>query len=315
MRGFGKIGMLCAMLVVSALVVSSVPAAALDRSGGDFWEYDVEMSYSMLDVGLFELTGTMTHSFEETDEVTVNGTEYDVNVLNIEGSVAGSVDVLGIQTNLTITLSGSTSETDDGIATVTDDIFMHANVTMNIGGFTMSTLMVMETSGTYSEPFLSGFEPGDTGTGDEWQEVVTETITSKMWMNSTSETPLYDMTVEDTVTYDVSVASERDEVETDAGTFNCLKMTVTADSGDYEIFWVSEKVGYIVKKETWQQGASEPSETMVLTDYEWTNTAMMFYLYIAVGVVVLVVAVVVLAVLMRRRKAKPAVAPPPAQQT
>jgi hypothetical protein len=302
------------MLVVSALVMSSVPAAALDRSDGDFWEYDVVMSLDLTGFGLleFELTGTMTHTFEETDEVTVNGTEYDVNVIDIEGVVGGSIDIMGIPTNLTIALSGYTSETDDGIATVADDVVMDVDATAF--GIPLVSF-IMGTSGTYSPPFLSGFKPGDTGKGDSWEEVVTETITSKMWNNSISETPWLDMTVEDTITYEVSVASERDEVETEAGTFNCLKMTVTADGGDYEIYWVSEKVGYIVKKETWPQGASEPSETITLTDYEWTNTAMMMYIYVAIGIVVVVVAAVVLVVLMRRKKAKPAVASPPAQQT
>ena len=167
--------------------------------------------------------------------------------------------------------------------------------------------MTIEQEDTYSPPYISGFDPGDTGTGDSWEETVTATSTFKTLLN---DTELVNMTMTNTYDYSFVVASSEQEITTPAGTFDTLVLTVTdTGSGDYEKYWVSEKVRNIVKKETWSNGSSVPSEVLVLSDYKVSN--LMIMLIIGLGIGVAVIAVVVLAIVLKRRRAKRTVAPPP----
>lgn len=304
MNSNARLALVCSVVLSFALTASSAPAAALDRSGGDFWKYDATMDFEGA-----EMSGWVKYSYDGKDSLTVGGNDYGVSVMKVEGNLAGSMEILTVPVDLSAAASGYSYESSDGIAIVMEDVFLYMNMSMNVGGFFISIRQTMETKVTYSPPYLSGFEPGETGAGDSWEETVAVTTTMRIWENDTLAS---DETSTETDTYSFDVASSEQTVTTPAGTFDTLVLTVTnTDSGDYERYWISEKVRNIVKKESWEEGGGEPFETLVLSDYDVSD--LMVMLFIGLAIAVAAVAVIVLALVMMKRRAKPTIAlPPPA---
>ena len=285
----------CVLLMVA---LAAVPAAAVDRSNGDYWTYT--MSFDTLGYGALGLSanGTLTYTRVDQDTITLGGTSYDVNVLRISGGVSGGVDFLGLE--MLVALGGYLYETLDGMALAKADMTAWTNMTFGTGTFQLSSRTESQTMTTYSPPLLSGFDPSTAVPGDTWTETVECITTTTEWINGTMQgTPALDSRI---LIYTNVVASAKETVTTEAGTFETLRITSTDSDGNSVVYWWSSEAQNFVKKDTYEQGSATPVTTMVLKDYS-TRSSISLALVAALGSIVFVVALVVLAlVLLKKRK-------------
>jgi hypothetical protein len=295
----------CVLSCVAVLSLLASPVAALDRSEGDYWVYSTEMGFEGIDV-----SGTYRYEFSEKDTITVGSESYDVNVLEITGSLDGQTDdFLGMSAAIEIDVHGFVYEVQGSMASLKEDIYLWANVTVDM---VVEVVIRMESQDvvTYSPPQMTGFVDGETGTGDQWDETTNMSSTSTIWVDGVIDETDSDESEE---TYSFSIAAAEDSVVTDAGTFSCLKMTVTDGEGDFDIYWYSSDVGSWVKAEMYNEGDSEPYTTLELSEYSYSKGSGAVILIIAgVGVAVLVVVVVAVLLMAKRRGQKPVVVPPQA---
>lgn len=284
----GPISILSIALVVA---LAAFPAAAVERSRGDFWTYTMSMGVSEISAN-----GTTTYTYVDQDRITVGGTSYDVNVMKISGGASGSVDFLGFEASLT--LGGYVYETQSGMALVKNHLFMWTNLTFGTGSFQIVSRAESEIQTTYSSALMSGFDPSSTGPGDSWSETVTETTTTTNWVNGTMQGSPDAET--GTLTYNFVVASAKETVSTPAGKFESLRITATDSDGNSVVYWWSADAKNFVKEDTYEQGSSTPVVTLLLKDYN-AGSSVSLTLIVVVGGIVLLVALVVLALVMLKR--------------
>jgi len=296
------VGVLCAVLVMAAF---SVPAVAVDRSSGEYWTYEMTMDLS----GLI-MNGTVTYSFDKTDTIVVNGTSYDVNVMEIDGSIEATTSLFGSTVSVVVELGGFSYETREGLAVVKEDTFMRMNTSMTIGTLHMYMDMETEMDTTFTPPLMSGFDPDSTGPGDSWTETVNMHMVSKTWENGTLTD---NSTDDDTAVYSIEVASSTQTIVTDAGSFETLRITVTnTDDDSYEVFWWSSEVGNYVKQESYESGSDDPYITLSLKEYGTSKGVnILLIVLIAAGALVVIVLLVVVLMVMRRRPGQPVPYQPP----
>lgn len=307
--GSTKVVLASALALTAVLSLLAMPAEALSRSAGDYWVYEGGM-----DIEGVQASGSFRYEFEKSDSLTIGSTVYEVNVMRITGSMTGITDdLLGMSASVEATFDGRTYETKDGFGTVKDDMYMWANMTIGTGSFSLVMRTESQEVTTYSPPAFSGFDADGTGTGDEWDETVNVTSSSTVWVDGAIDDTSSD-TYEETLSY--SVAASEDTVTTDAGTFDCLKITVTDSEGDYEVNWYSGEVGNFVKMSYFELGESTPFLSLELTEYRFSgDDGMLLTLVIGVGVVVVAVVIAAALLLMRRRGRAPEqpLPPPPSQ--
>lgn len=305
---WGRITGVFAFSIVVSLMALAVPASAVDMSDGDYWTYDMAMDFDEV-----ALTGSITLTFEDTDELTVGSESYEVNVMRINGSASGSIDLLGSPMEYSMDFGGYSYDSVDGIATVKEDMFMWANVSWGTAPITLSYRVEEEITTAYSPPLLSGYDEETTGVGDSWDETLNMTMTTTTWLNGTIEDTTTDS---EQMTYSVAVAA--DEVDKTVGdnTYSTLRITVIDESGDYEVYWYSEDVGGFVAIYSYSEGETTPYSTLDLTEFEHsTGAARLAIVMIVVGIVVAAVVVAaVLLLVMKRRKTAAAAPPMPIQE-
>ncbi|MGQ9588253.1 MAG: hypothetical protein ACUVT7_07735, partial [Thermoplasmata archaeon] len=296
------VGVLCAVLVMAAF---SVPAAAVDRSSGEYWTYDMTMNLSGLSAN-----GIVTYSFDKTDTIVVNGSSYDVNVMEIEGSVEASTSLFGSTVSVVAELEGHSYETREGLAVVMEDASLRVNTSMTLGTLHMYMDMETEIDTSYTPPLMSGFDPDSTGPGDSWTETVNMHMHSKTIENGT-ETD--NSTNDETVVYSIALASSTQTIVTNAGTFETLRMTVAnTDDHSYEVFWWSSEVNNYVKQESYEAGSDEPYVTLSLKEYGRSSAMNILLVGLIAGVALVVILVLVVVVMaMRRRPGQPVPYQPP----
>ena len=293
MRARRFVGPISVVSIALVVALAAFPAAALDRSRGDFWTYTMSMGVSEISAN-----GTTTYTYVDQDRITVGGTSYDVNVMKISGGASGSVDFLGFEASLT--LGGYVYETQSGMALVKNDLFMWTNLTFGTGSFQIVSRAESEIQTTYSPALISGFSPSSTGPGDSWSETVTETTTTTNWVNGTMQGPPDTKT--GILTYNFVVASAKEIVTTPAGKFESLKITATDIDGNSVVYWWSADAKNFVKEDTYEKGSPNPVVTLLLKDYN-AGSSVSFTLIVAMGGIVLLVALVVLArVMLKMRK-------------
>ncbi|HIJ17675.1 MAG TPA: hypothetical protein HA364_07875 [Thermoplasmata archaeon] len=294
--GLVKATLACSLALVAVLSLFVPPAAAVNRSEGDYWLYEGEM-----DLGEITVSGSFRYEFEAKDSLVVGSETYDVDVLKVTGSMAGETDGSAlIPGSVEMVFDGYTYEIEGGIASVREDMYAWGNITVGTGSLALVTRVEMQDVTTYSPPLLSGFADGETGTGDEWNETTNVTRTVTHWTNGTMDITSSD---EDVETYSFSVAAAEETVTTDAGTFSCLKMTVTRDSRVSHVYWYSSDVSSWVKISTYSPlDDSAPYMTLELAEYEHSACSdTMIILIIGLGILVAVVVVVVVLLMMRKR--------------
>jgi hypothetical protein len=287
-----SVNRICAVIaagIAFLMMSAAMPVAALDRGGGDFWTYATTSDF----LGV-QITGTTTYTFEDSRSLTVGSSVYKVNVLSVEGSASGSGNII-VPFEVTIAYGGFLYITQDGMGIVKDDAITWTNSTWGPQGFQLSVETEEEHVTTFSPPMMSGFDTETSEPGDTWIE--TTTITEETWVNSTLEDDSSDET-----TFGVAIWSQTDIVETDAGTFEALKITVMEDDDDTIVFWWSSEVGNFVQQHNYDSGSNDPTSTMKLKDYSYSPGLDNVLLFVAIGGAVLVVALVVLALVMLRRR-------------
>ena len=293
-----------ALAFVAILSVFAMPADALNRSGGDYWVYEGTM-----DVEGVPVDGTFRYEFEKEDTLTIGTEVFEVNVMKITGSLSGTTDdLLGMSASVQATFDGKTYETRDGFGTVKEDMYLWINMTFGTGSFSLVMRMELQDVSIYSPPSFSGFDEDETGTGDQWEETVNVTSTSVVWVDDVIDESSSESYEE---TYQYSVAATEDRPVTEAGTFDCLKITSTDSEGNYRVNWYSHEVGNYVKMSYFDLGESSPYLSLELSEYKYSkDSALVMTLIIGVGILVVVAIIVVALLLMRKRGQTPAQAPP-----
>ncbi|OGS55579.1 MAG: hypothetical protein A3K60_07715 [Euryarchaeota archaeon RBG_19FT_COMBO_56_21] len=280
----------------AVLLVASFPASAVERTIGDFYTYDFQTEIMGMQV-----TGDLRYEFEGTDVISLDGTDYAVNVMSISGELSGGVMMVDL---VTATVDGTSYETRDGSALVMEEFAFFANSTFGTGQFAQVGTLVEEISSSQSPPLLSGFDPSSTVLGDEWSETVMVRAVNATWLNGALwGDPVW---TNQTIQYNVSVDSATDDITTKAGTFECMMITATNGTGDSLVYWWSSEVGSFVRIHTYSEGDSEPGETLELTDYRHEDPVNII-LIVTIGGAVLAVSIVIMAVVLMimRRKAPP----------
>lgn len=278
-----------ALGIAFVMISAAMPVAAVDRGGGDFWTYATTSDF----IGV-QVTGTITYTCEDSRSLTVGSSVYDVNVLSVEGSASGSGNII-VPFEVSITYGGFLYVAQDGMGIVKDDAITWTNSTWGSTGFQLAFNTEEEFVTTFSPPMMAGFDTETSEPGDSWVE--TTTITEELWVNGTLEGDS-----SDEATFGVAIWSQTDVVETDVGTFETLKITLTDDEDDRIVFWWSSEVGNFVQQHTYESGSSDPTTTMKLTDYSYSPGLESILLFVAIGGAVLVVALIVLALVMLRRR-------------
>lgn len=303
--GWAKVLLTSALAFVTVLSALAVPVTALSRSEGDYWVYGTSMDFEGIPT-----TGSFRVEFVEKDTLTIGSESYDVCVLRVTGSMSGETDdFMGMAASVEIAMSGYNYEVAGSLATVKDDMYMWANFTVDTGSFALTTRMETQDVTTYSPAQLSGFVEGETGTGDEWDETIEVSTTNTVWMEGVIDDTSSD---EYTETYSYAIAAAEESVTTDAGTFDCLKITVTDSEGDYEVYWYSSDVGSWVKLASYSLGDPDPYFTLELTEYKYSTASdTMLILFVVLGVVAAVVVIAVIVMVMRGKGRTPVEMPPP----
>lgn len=293
-----------ALAFVAVLSLFAAPADALSRSDGDYWVYEGSM-----DVEGVSVTGDFRYEFEKADSLTLGSDVHDVNVMKVTGSMSGATDdLLGVSATVGVVFDGHVYETSDGFGTVKEDMYMWTNMTLGTGSISLTVRIESQEVTTYSAPLFSGFDEEETGTGDAWEETTNVTHSSTTWVDDA-----VDDTSTDTyeATYSYSVAAAEDTVTTAAGTFDCLKITVTDDDGDYEIDWYSPDVGNYVKMSYYEMGDSTAYMSLELTEFSHSgNSGLMMMLVIGLVAVVVIVVILIALLMMRKRGRTPSQGPP-----
>ncbi|MEW5748395.1 MAG: hypothetical protein AB1793_06395 [Candidatus Thermoplasmatota archaeon] len=301
--GMWKQAVVCALSLVAVMSVFAAPAAATDRSEGDYWVYEGEMEYEGIAV-----TGTFRYEFEEKDSLTVGSETYDVNVMKVTGSMTGETDdFLGISATVEMTFDGYSYDLVGGMAVVKEDMHMWANLTIGTGSLAIVTMVETQDVTTNSPPFMSGFVDGETGAGDQWNETVEVSTTSTTWIDGAMEDTYSGTYTED---HAFTVAAAEESVTVDAGTFSCLKITATGEWDDYIVYWYSPDVAGWVKMSSYSMGETSPYMTIELSEYTHGGLSATMVLMI-VGAVAIIAVVIVVALLMLRRGRTPTQVPPP----
>lgn len=284
------------------LVGTSTPVAAMDRSEGDFWTYDMAMNMEGVDV-----SGEMTISFEGYDAINVNGTSYEVSVLKMIADFSGSTDLLGSPMVIIGSIVGTIYETRDGYGTVKEDVTMDMNVTWGEDPFQIVANEEMETIITCSPPVGAELDPMEDSPGDSWDETLTEVTT--VYLDG-----VLDESSTEVRTYQYSIASARESVTVPAGTFDTLKFTVTDEDGGREVRWYSEVAGDAVKIGLYSEDSSEPNTTFEMNEYSHDTGGLSTVILVFAGVgIALAVLVIVVLLLVMKRRSGPSQAPPPLQ--
>ena len=300
--GMLKQAFVCALALVAVISMFAAPAAAIDRSEGDYWVYEGEMEYEGIAV-----TGTFRYEYEEKDSLTVGSETYDVNVMKVTGSMTGETDdFLGISATAEMTFDGYSYDLVGGMAVVKEDMYMWANLSIGTGSTAIVMRVETQDATTYSPPLMSGFVDGETGAGDQWNETTEVSETSTTWIDGV----MMDIS-SDSYTDDIAftVAAAEESVTVDAGTFSCLKVTAMQEWGDHVVYWYSPEVAGWVKMYSYSMGETSPYMTIELSEYSHGGLSMTMLLLIA-GVVVIVAVVILVALLMLRRGRTPTQVPP-----
>ena len=293
MRRVSYFGIMSVLLSV-LLIASPGPVSAVERASDDFFTYNLETELMGIQV-----VGDMRYEFEGTSDYTSGGVEYSVNVMRVTGTLTGGVQMVEFMTG---SVGGTVYETRDGAAVVREEMVFYANSTLGTGRFALVYSVVAQVNSTFSPPVLSQFDPSSTAPGDEWSETVSVTATNATWLNG--ELWGDPATTNTTSEYDVVVAPALEDVITRAGTFECLKISATNDTGVSLLYWWSSKVGNFVKILTYEEGESEPWQSLELTDYRH-ETPTSTILIVAVGAAVLVGSIIFLAFVLTRIRSRP----------
>jgi hypothetical protein len=285
-----------AALVLPLLLLVFMPSAvaAVERSSGDSWTYDV--SFVVSDV---PVSGALTYSFIGEAVLEVNGTHLSVGAFRLSGEFSGLVAGSAYEVSLNGVFDGYRYESLEGIGTVGEETVLLIDVSTGYEGFQLASFMEVRELVKYSTPLLSGFDPLDPGTATEWNETVEMFRLTEYADDSSSHSEESTAVVE----FNVSVSSSSELVETDAGAFSARRISVS-DGTERDVMWYSETVGNFVRIESYDSTDEEPVFVAELASYEFGPDDDGAVLVLAVVLVLASLAILILTLTLAVRRAR-----------
>jgi len=280
------------------LLLMSMPSCvvALEHSSGDHWTYAVV--FSVADV---QVSGTLTYTFIGGEQLEVNGTYHEVSVMKVSGEFSGFASGPSYDTFLAGQFDGYRYEALGGIGVAGEETALLVNVSTGFDEFQLASFMEIRETVVYSEPLLSLFDPLNPDLNLEWNETV-EAFSTSTYIDDYTEVSDESTTM---TTFNVSVASSDELLETDAGSFSSRRISITSDS-ELEVLWYSEDVGGFVRMEFYDSADDDPVFVAELVNYEYDRAGDGALLVLAATLVALSFAVLVVALVLaiRRRRGR-----------
>ncbi len=278
--------------VIVILAASSLPihgAVAQDFSKGDFWTYRVTDILADL-----TLSGRTTVSYNGTGSVTVNGTDFDVYIVDFDTFLEGNSSSSNL--SMTITASERAYYTVETLDLAKDDYVSNTTT------FDLSTGSFLQYTQTHNittifPPGGYGSWPSDLTVGETW--AISYPSSSKVdlkWSGGSNEISSF---VNETITYRFAGTGN---FTVPAGTFNCIVLTESTPDWT-QTSWQSPVAGSQVKI-VYQSNSGETT-TWLLESYSYARGASRtpgpFY---AAGAAAAVLGVAVVALLLWPRGRK-----------
>ena len=283
--------------IMLSLAMLATPAQAAGREKGEFWAFDMTLSTGIMSMQA-EVSGHVTFTVVGWAETTVGGSDYDTNVISVDGSLNGSVYLLDRMVGgVELSLSGTQHEVTGSLGILEEDMTTISDVVLKAGLFSFNYHLQEQVIITANPPALADFDPNGASVGDSWARTIGLETTSRTWKEGQATNTTK---TQANLNYSLAVIAS-ETVETPSGAHSAIKIRVSEDAGNYDFYWWSSEVGYFVKQESYGDGVDLPSMTMVLTDYGTTSSSD-WTAYIVVGAVVFVAAALVLALVVLRKR-------------
>jgi hypothetical protein len=283
----------CCIVILSS---SESSAAAVSWEKGEEWVYSLWTQFDVPILGSLNLTGSLSHELSQQTTWNVNGTDYDVNVMEVSGDAMALKSYYGLTLTVSATLGGEFVVLRDGLAVLSDNLRMWANATFGEEPFAYTYSYGNEITTAYSPPLLSGFVPGTTLAGSQWNETVTVTSKSREWANDSAPTYMNSTSV---VNY--TCTAQNGVAETDAGTFDTLLIVESSAEMDtrVESYYSEELENFVLINRFSPADATQPYMKLSLKSHSTPSGLM---LYLIVGVAAAAVVVVAALVMLRYRR-------------
>lgn len=300
---------LCLSAILLLGVTPCIPLTSAQTSieVGDYWVYKLDQT----EYEGIQINGTMEMEIASETSRVVGGVSVDAFLCELTGTGTVSGTFMNITATGTLTVTGTQVRLVSNFSLVSQTMAM--SMAMDAMGFQMTMTFGLETN--FNPPF-------DEYIGDD-ELIVNTVVSSSTQMTGSTYMNILDFNTSEVIdfpgTQTMRIVDSGVSVETDAGTFECYKINVTATSDDnttYETLYYSEKVGNYVKYEGGDLTGGMLGGGMTLKSYSHGASSSAAILYIGAGVVaiVVVIAIILLLVMKKRGAAPVAVSPPPPVQ-
>ena len=280
------------IVLTAVFCLPTVIADGLERSGGSYYAYDIEMVVEAVSVH-----GKLTYDHLGTEQAQ---TGHEVDVFRVTGHFEGSSIATVVNTSVTGVIDGWSYVLRGSIAKVMEETTTFVNTTNSVGTTLIATSYEAYEMVQYSPPLMSDLDESTVSADDQWNETVEVTRIS-----STSDgSEPSEQTIVDEELYTFSIISTDEEIETAAGDFRCIVINISGEHGS-EIVWHCPDTGSFVRVERYDSQSFDPLYVASLSDYsiEGRSNA---YLVLIVGIVAgasVLVVVAIVAMMDRRSRA------------
>jgi hypothetical protein len=285
-----------AVCCIVILASSESSAAAVSWEKGEEWVYSLWTELEVPVLGTLNLTGSLTYELSRQTTWNVNGTDFEVNVMDVSGDAMALRSYYGLTLTVAAVFGGELVVLRDSLAVVSDNLRMWANATFGEEPFAYTYSYGNEITTAYSPPLLSGFVPGTTLPGSQWNETIAVTSGSREWANDSAPTYMNSTSV---INY--TCTAQNGVAETNAGTYDTLLIIESSAEMDtrVESHYSEELENFVLINRFSPADATQPYMKLSLESYSTPSGLM---LYLIVGVAAAAVAVVAVVIMLRSRR-------------
>ena len=263
---------------------------------GDHWTYDLEMVVEGVPV-----TGAVRYDFFGSEPALYEGVNGSVDILRVSGHFEGDRADATVITSAAGVLDGWRYRVGGSISTVMDELTTIINLTYTVGA--MSTIGYVERydGAVFTPPLMSGFDDESKTLGEVWDEMV-EVERKYSFDDGSSSVDEEHVSNE---SYSFLIESVDAVKETPAGEFSCVVINMSYATG-HEVIWHSRDVGMPVSIERYDDGASAPCYSVVLSELSVEDDLadwLMPLIYIGTAISAVVLLAVIVLVVIRFRTA------------
>lgn len=286
---------LCFVVVLALMLLPALRVAGIDFSKGDEWNYQVTDSYQQTN-----MTGTMRTYYSGTSSISVNGTNYNVYVIDSNTSLTIEGNDQQGAISGTMTINDRTCYDIDNLDIVLFEYnqSVHAVISSSNGSESIDTWEHNVT--TYTPPSGFGTWPSTVSAGDTWTISYPERSQITRYENGTTTSAVF--VENNTVTYRYDGVFD---VVVPAGEFECRVFEEIFPDGT-QTYWISDKAGANVQI----TGKASDGEvaTWKLVSYTYSagvsKDPMIFY---AAGILIAAVSalLVLMIIVIQKRKRRP----------